>query len=159
MKAEAPAEGILKSGEFGDSKFYKVACSCGNDDHAIDFEVEADETGVNVNTWITQHTDHWTDAVEKRYDIDNPWLQEFDWFWKDLWNGLVTRIVLTKNIWWDGYAKYQSTTVMTEQQALNYAETIKSAAKDVKTFRDQRLAKADLQNKIARRLAEESDCV
>lgn len=131
MKAEKPAEGILKTHDFENSKWYKVTCSCGNDDDIIDFEVEADDFGITVNTYTTQKTDYWTEAISKRYDINNPWYQEFDWFWKDIWNGLVTRLRLTKNIWWDGYVKYQSTTIMNKQQALNYAETLKTAIKDL----------------------------
>lgn len=158
MKAQTPADGILKTGEFGDSKFYKVPCSCGNDDHTIDFEVEADEMGINVNTWITQKTDFWSKVVEPRYDIDNPWLQEFNWAVCEFVNGLATRLRLTWNIWVHGYVKYESTTVMTEQQALNYAETIKCAITDVTEFRNKRERAGDLVNKIASKLAKEGDC-
>lgn len=159
MKAQVPAEGILKTHEWGDSKMYHVACSCGNDDDSMELCVEADDAGVTVTHYTTQKTDWWTDAVEKRFDINNIWYQEFDWFWKDLWNGLVTRLRITKDVWFHGYVKYQGTTIMSEQQALNYAETIKSAIKDVEKFRSQRKAMGDLQNKIASRLASESDCV
>lgn len=159
MKAQAPAEGILKRSDFGDSKFYSVACSCGNDEDAIEFEVEADEMGVTVTTWTTQKTDWWTDAFEKRYDIENEFVQEVEWFWKDFWSSLFRRISLTWQIWRHGYVTYQSTTIMNEQQALNYAETINSAVRDVKFFREERKWKQDLQNRIARKLAEESDCV
>jgi hypothetical protein len=48
---------------------------------------------------------------------------------------------------------------MTEQQALNYAETINSAIRDVKFFCEERKWKGDLQNRIAKKLAEENDCV
>jgi hypothetical protein len=155
LKAQAPAEGILKTHEWGDSKWYKVVCECGDDNHSIDFEVEADECGVTVTTYTTQKTDYWTEAVMKRIDISNPWIEEFDHFWKDLWNGLVTKLRLTKNIWWDGYVKYQSTTSMSEQQTLNYAETLKSAVADVKSFR----AKQDPAIKQASRISQEQDCV
>ena len=136
MKAQFPAEGIMKTGEYGSSKFYKVVCGCGQPDHDIDFEVEAADTGVNVNTYVSAKTDFWTETVKKRYDIDNPWLQEFDWAWKDLLNGLVTRLKLTWTVWTQGYVKCETTIAMTEQQALNYAETLKSAVKDVKEFRN-----------------------
>jgi hypothetical protein len=135
MKAETPAEGIMKTSDFGDSKFYKVVCGCGQDDHSIDFEVEAAETGVNVNTFVTVKTDYWSESIKKRYDIDNPYLQELDWALKDIWNGLITRLKLTWTVWTKGYVKTESIISMTEQQALNYAETLKSAVKDVKDFR------------------------
>jgi hypothetical protein len=135
LKTETPAEGIMKTGEYGDSKFYKVVCGCGQPDHDIDFEVEADETGVNVNTYVVAKSDYWSETFNKRYNIDNPWLQEFDWFWKDLANGFLRRVKLTWVVWAQGYVKTESTIAMTEQQALNYAETLKSAITDVKTFK------------------------
>lgn len=135
MKAETPAEGIMKTNDFGNSKWYKVACGCGQPDHEVDFEVEADDFGVNVNTYVNVKTDYWTEAVKKRYDIDDQWQQEFDWFWKDLVNGFVSRVKLTWAIWTKGYVETQSTITMSEQQALNYAETLKSAINDVKDFK------------------------
>jgi DNA-directed RNA polymerase alpha subunit len=159
MKAETPAIGIMKTGEFGDSKFYKVVCGCGQPDHDVDFEVEASDTGINVNTYVTAKTNYWTETTKKRYDIDSPWLQEWDWFWKDLVNGLVRRVKLTWEIWTKGYVKTESIIAMSEQQALNYAETIKSAIHDVKDFKDEQRWKADVQNRVAKRLSEEQDCV
>jgi DNA-directed RNA polymerase alpha subunit len=159
MKAETPAIGIMKTSEFGDSKFYKVVCGCGQPDHDVDFEVEASDTGINVNTYVTAKTNYWTETTKKRYDIDSPWLQEWDWFWKDLVNGLVRRVKLTWEIWTKGYVKTESIIAMSEQQALNYAETIKSAIQDVKDFKDEQRWKADVQNRVAKRLSEEQDCV
>jgi len=135
MKPETPAEGIMKTSDFGDSKFYKVVCGCGQDDHSIDFEVEAAETGINVNTYVTVKTDYWSESIKKRYDINNPYLQELDWALKDIWNGFVIRLKLTWTVWTKGYVKTESTIAMTEQQALNYAETLKSAIQDVKDFK------------------------
>jgi hypothetical protein len=133
-KAETPAKGILRTHDFGDSKWYQVVCDCGQPDHTLTVEVEADEMSVNVNTYVTAKTDHWSSTVKKRYDIDSPWLQEWDWFWKDLVNGIVTRLKLTWTVWTRGYVQTESTITMSEQQALNYAETLKSAIKDVKDF-------------------------
>lgn len=135
MKAEIPAEGIMKTGDYGDSKFYKVVCGCGQPDHDINFEVEADETGVNVNTYVTAKSDCWSETFVRRFDIDNTWLQEWEWFWKDLVNDFARRVKFTWRIWTHGYVQTESTIIMTEQQALNYAETLKKAIEDVKNFR------------------------
>ena len=135
MKAQTPAQGIVQTGEYGDSKFYKVVCGCGQPDHDLDFEVSAEETGVNVNTYVTVKTDFWSENIKKRYDIDNPYLQELDWALKDIWNGLITRLKLTWRVWTQGYIQCETTIAMSEQQALNYAETLKSAIKDVKDFK------------------------
>jgi len=155
MKIQTPAEGIMKTSEFGHSKFYKVVCSCGQPDHDINFEVEATDIDVSVNTYITVKTDYWSESVKKRYDIDNPYLQELDWTLKDVVNGLVTRLKLTWTVWTKGYIKTESTIAMTEQQALNYAETLKTAIQDVKQFK----AKTDPATKATTKLATEGDCV
>jgi hypothetical protein len=135
MKAESPAAGIMKTSDFGDAKYYKVVCSCGQPEHEINFEVEADETGVNVNTYITAKSDAWSETLHKRYDINNMWLQEWDWFWKDFINGLSRRVKLTWAIWTKGVVQTETTINMTEQQALNYAETLRSAIQDVQNFK------------------------
>ena len=135
MKAQTPAEGILNRGDFGDSKFYQVVCGCGQEHHDHNLEVEAEETGINVNIYATAKTNYWTDLVEKRYDIDDPWLQELDWFWKDLVNGIWTRLKVTWEIWTAGAVRVETTIAMSEQQALNYAETLKTAIQDVKDFK------------------------
>ena len=135
MKAQTPAQGIMLTGDYGDSKFYKVVCGCGQPDHDLDFEVSAEETGVNVNTYVTVKTDFWSENIKKRYDIDNPYLQELDWALKDIWNGLITRLKLTWTVWTRGYVQCETTIAMSEQQALNYAETLKSAIQDVKDFK------------------------
>jgi hypothetical protein len=44
--------------------------------------------------------------------------------WQKIWT-LLTR----------GYVEYEASIIMTEQQALNYAETLKLAIKDVEVFR------------------------
>lgn len=159
MKAQAPAEGILKNTDFGDSKFYQIVCGCGQEWHDHTLEVEADEMGVNVNIYASAKTNYWHELVKKRFDIDNPYWQEVDWFWKDLVNGLWTRIKVTWEIWTTGAVRVETTTVMSKQQALNYSETLKTAIKDVENFVNERKAKNDVSNKAASRLAEESDCV
>jgi len=157
MKAQTPAEGILKTNDFGDSKWYKIVCGCGQPDHSVDFEVEADVTGVNVNTYVTAKTDYWNESIKKRYDINDPYLQELDWAIKDIWNGLVTRLKLTWTVWTKGYVRCETTIAMSEQQALNYAETLKSAVKDVETFKNQSISKVN--NKATIKEANEGDCV
>ena len=135
MKAQTPAEGILLHRDYGDMKFYTVTCECGCDEHSHQICVEADEGGVSVQTFVELKTDFWTQAVEPKYDIDNDMLQWYNWFWTGLWNSLCTRLRLTKEIWFNGYAKYEGTICMNRQQATNYAETLINAVADVTEFR------------------------
>ena len=107
MKAEKPAEGILRNNDWGDAKMYSVSCECGQPDHEQKVWVEAEDTGVSVNVWVM---------------VKSPW-----WKWnryRQIWQ-LLTR----------GYLEHEATLAMTQQQALNYAETLKSAIKDVEEFR------------------------
>ena len=135
MEAQTPAEGILLHRSFGDAKSYEVQCECGCGEHTHHVWVEADDSGVSVQTFVELKTDWWTENVEKRYDIDNDMLQWYDWFWKGVWNSLCTRVRLTKDIWLHGYVKYEATICMGRQQALNYSEVLKSAVADVDEFR------------------------
>lgn len=135
LKAEKPAEGILKTHDWGDAKMYTVVCSCGQESHEHNVCIEATEMGIDVEIYVKVKTNWWEETVKPRYDIDNVWLQELDWFWKGLYNGLVRRLKLTWTLWTTGYVEYQTCLTMTEQQTLNYAETLKTAIKDVKTFK------------------------
>ena len=113
MKAETPAEGILKIGEWGggDSKWYHIRCECGSDDCSHELNVEADEVEVSVHIYANSHTKWWQ---KKR--------------WQQIWQ------ILTR-----GYAEMQTTIVFNEKVAINYANALISASKDVKVFSEHRL--------------------
>lgn len=110
MKAQTPAEGILLRKDYGDSKVYEIVCECGDCDHSHNVWVEAEDHGVTVTIYTQQKTKWWE---QNR--------------WQTIWT------LLTK-----GYVERESTLIMGEQQALNYAETLKKATKDVDIFRKQR---------------------
>lgn len=113
MKPETPAQGILKTSDFGLAKFYHIHCDCGSDECAHEIEVEADDVCVQVHIYHTQHTKWW----EKNR-------------WQQIWQ------ILTK-----GYADMQTAIVLDEQTALNYSATLKAAIQDVKKFRENRMKK------------------
>lgn len=104
---QKPAEGILIRKDWGDAKSYLVTCECCGSDHEHHVWVEADETGVTVTTYTEQKTNWWSMTR-----------------WQHIWT------LLTK-----GYIKTEASIIMSEQQALNYSETLKSAVKDVKVFK------------------------
>jgi hypothetical protein len=135
MTPQTPAEGILLQRDWGKSKMYYVACECTDDDHSHVIDVEADESCVTVTTYTTQKTDHWSEAFITRYNIENSFLQEAHWRVSHLINGLATRLKLTWILWTQGYVEYQASLIMTEQQALNYANVLTSAVEDVKMFK------------------------
>ena len=59
MQAKEPAEGILKIGEYGNSKMYKAVCSCGDDDHGHVIDIEADNE-VSVTVYTRSKTNFWS---------------------------------------------------------------------------------------------------
>ena len=107
IKSQKPAEGILKRHDWGDAMTYQVVCECGDANHDHNVWIEADDTGVTVTTYTQQKSKWW--------ELNR---------WQKLWT-LLTR----------GYIEYEASIIMKEQQALNYAETLKWAIMDVKSFK------------------------
>lgn len=116
MKAQIPAEGILKSNDWGDTKCYEIVCECGDSDHNHKLWVEADDHDISVNIYTTVKSNFWS---KKRFQL--------------IWELLIK-----------GFVKYESSIIMNTQQALNYAETLKSAISDVDQFRKQRSKTNDI---------------
>lgn len=108
MKPQIPAEGILKSGDWSSSRSYQVVCGCGQPDHAHTVWIDAEDIGVNVNIYVNVKSPFW--SMNR---------------WRQMWS------LMTK-----GYLEHETTITMSEQQALNYSETLKTAITDVKTFKE-----------------------
>lgn len=104
LAPQTPAEGIMINRDWGDAKTYKVVCECGDADHAHDVWIEVDETNsVVVTTYTQQKTKWWK-------------LNRFQKIWT-----LLTR----------GYIEYEASIIMTQQQALNYSDILKSAVEEI----------------------------
>jgi hypothetical protein len=129
MKAQAPAEGIMKTNDFGDSKVYRVACECGASEHDHHLWIEADEHDINITVYTTVKSNWWSKTR-----------------WHHIWT------LLTK-----GYVDTESTIIMRRQQAVNYAQTLLSAVDDVESFRKARQNKKERAN--ITKMANEQDCV
>jgi len=114
MNSQLPAEGIMQTNNWGDSKVYRVACNCGDESHNHNVWVEADEHDITVNIYTTGKTNFWSKTR-----------------WYHIWT------LLTK-----GYIDTESSVHMTRQQALNYATVLNSAVKDVEEFSQQRKEKS-----------------
>jgi hypothetical protein len=112
MQAEQPALGIMQTNDWGDTKVYRVACDCGSNEHAHDLWVEADGSNVTVTAFTT---------------VKSKWWQLNRW--QQIWT-LVTR----------GYVEYETSLILSQQQALNYAKTLESAILDVQRFREKKNA-------------------
>jgi hypothetical protein len=129
MKPQIPAQGILIHRDYGDAKHYSISCECHSDDHSQNVWIESDDTGVTVTIYTQQKTLWWS-------------LNRWQVIWK-----LITK----------GYIETEVSTIMNEQQALNYSEALRSATKDVKEFRKQRFSSAETKQVLKE--AEQGDCV
>jgi hypothetical protein len=109
MKPETPAQGILKINDWGSSQMYQAVCSCGDNECSHTIDIEAD-TEVNVTVYTRTKTNFWSKTR-----------------WSHVWR------LLTK-----GHTDFETTIILDRQSALNYAETIKMAVKDVETFEKER---------------------
>jgi hypothetical protein len=110
MKPQNPAQGILLTRDYGDAMQYVVSCECGDSNHNHNVWVEAEDSNVSVTIHTTAKTKWWESSR-----------------WKHIWT------LLTK-----GYVEYEANIIMTEQQTINYAETLKSAVESSKKFANER---------------------
>ena len=106
---QQPAEGMLKTNDWGESKAYKVACHCGGDGHDHDVWVEADEYDVSVTIYTKVKSDWRVNRFRQIWDL------------------------LTK-----GYLEHSVDISLTKQQAFNYAYTLNQAIKDVEEFKNNK---------------------
>jgi len=110
MNIQTPAEGILQQHDWGSTKAYKVTCDCGSDDHSHNVWIEASETGVSVTVY--------TISKSKWWEVNR---------WQNIWKLLT-----------EGYIEFEECIMLSDQQALNYAGTLKKAIADVKQFKEAR---------------------
>ena len=97
-------EGVYVRKTWDDAALFGVVCDCGDPEHDHNVWVEADDTGVQVNIY-TQVKSQW-------WELNR---------WRQIWR-LLTR----------GYVEYEATICMSEQQALNYADTLTQTVKSIK---------------------------
>jgi len=98
MEPQPAAHGIMQTNEFDDACAYKVACSCGHNAHEHNVWVEI-EPDINEIS-VTVYTR----------------LSSKQGFWRNIWK------LLTK-----GYIEMETSLLMNRQQAINYAESLKTA--------------------------------
>ena len=110
MTAQEPAQGILLVNSWGSSKMYKVVCECGSDGCSHNIDIEAEDTGVTVTIYTNTKTNFWSKTR-----------------WYHMWT------LLTK-----GYIDFETAVVMNKQVALNYADVLQLAVKDVEELRNER---------------------
>jgi hypothetical protein len=113
MTSQTPAQGVLLVKDWGTSKMYKAVCECGDNDCTHTIDVEAEDTGVVVTIYTTTRTNFWSKSR-----------------WHHIWR------LLTK-----GYTDYETCIIMPKQVALNYADVLQLAVKDVEELRNKQNGK------------------
>jgi len=105
MKSQKPAKGIMLLNDYSDARAYQVECECTDPDHnhIIWVEHEKDLDSVSVTVYTTNTTPFWSTNR-----------------WKTIWE------LLTK-----GYVKREVTLLLDKQKAINYADALKKAIKDL----------------------------
>lgn len=123
-----PAKGIMLTRDFGDSKWFRVACDCGSTEHDIDFVVEVDDEmkQIVVHTYTTQHTNYWYESIASNdwWDKVPDSLHGIVYNITGMFNSIYRKVALTWTLWTKGTIEYQSTTIMQKDVAKNYANTI-----------------------------------
>jgi len=109
MKAEQPAEGILKTGTWPGAKSFHIECNCTSADHA-------------VNMWIEVDSDKETQDVQVGFYVDT---------WTPFWDKKFSRLRAAWDILVYGCNRQEHHLLLTKQAALNFAETIKREVKEM----------------------------
>jgi hypothetical protein len=110
MIAQQPAQGLLLVNDWGTSKMYKAVCDCGDDHCTHTIDIEAEDTGVTITIYTNTRTNFWSQTR-----------------WMHIWK------LFTK-----GYTDFETSIVMNKQVALNYANVLQLAVKDVEELRNAR---------------------
>lgn len=138
LTPQEPAIGIYTFPQFSkkdDMKMYVVPCTCMNESDSITFCVEVDEYSITVSTYTTQKTDWWSDPFNRNdaINVDRPsWIVSIDYTIRSFLNSLWHRISVTRDVWINGYVSYQASTLMSAQQAINYANALTTAVEHFK---------------------------
>ena len=88
---------------------YKAVCDCGDDNCTHTIDIEAEDTGVTITIYTNTRTNFWSMTR-----------------WAHIWK------LFTK-----GYTDFETSIVMNKQVALNYANVLQLAVKDVEELRNK----------------------
>lgn len=133
MKAEQPAQGISKKAEFDDAVWYEVNCECGshNHYHSLWVDRDLDTKLITVSITTESSTDFWTQTVREDAKIHNVALHWIWWRVGYAVNETVRRAKIIVRVLFKGYIKYDSTVLLTKQQAYNYAKALENSVKEL----------------------------
>jgi len=129
LEPQEPAEGISLVKKYDTWRWYRIPCECGCDEK-IDFSVEIEDPEYGA---ITAHvssevsTPYWRRTFDITYQ--EPWLV---YVLKDKANGLINRFKICWEAITKGQVKMESYVLMSEQQAINLANTLTKAVDEMR---------------------------
>lgn len=128
MNYEKPATGIMKQSEIvGENLYsvtYLVSCNCTSPDDSITFSVDAEDSFISVSHYVKVKSKWWA-GDDRLYVLRQFWM----------------RLKQTYRLWVNGYVEYEASTLLDQQQAYNYANTLIKAVSDAERFKKQRYEK------------------
>lgn len=134
LKPQTPAEGILKWHDHGHSQFFHVDCQCGTPEHSMVFEVEVDREfeQVAMTTFVEVFVPTWKEKFHFYDDDYNSWWKYDFKYWV---NNIFNRLTLIKRAIFNDTVGMDVSIIMSEQQAINYANTILQSVKEVQQYK------------------------
>ena len=112
----------MKQYEYDTIQSYYIACGCGSDEDHVDMIIEYNKalSDVTITMETTQKTDWWKSLdLWEVYDFDNEWIATIANSLLSLCKGIHHRLKITKDVWFNGYVKYYSFTMLNKQQLVN----------------------------------------
>lgn len=110
---KSPMKGILQRSDYGNIKLYRVECECASEEHAHEVVVESDSDNVSITIYANTYPP----------------------FKRGFWNNFSYRIRGAFGLLFFGIIKVETTLLLGEEAATNYAVTIIKAAEEVKEYK------------------------
>ena len=129
MKYQPPAIGIMKIMDTNSCKGYKIDCDCHFDDHSITTFISSEYYDISMETYITAAV-LWDNPYS--FKTSSIWLYSIYYSIAARLYSFYKKLKITKELWINGYVKYEHTILMNKQQAYNFAETIKQTIEELK---------------------------
>jgi hypothetical protein len=133
--AQVPAEGISAYRVSDEWKWYNISCECGCN-NSFSMMIEVDEHGLITTTFCADtKTNHWYAHWDVSYKENAVllWIKQF-------YNNWYNRLAICWNALVHGYMETSSDIILTNQQALNISEALKTAIKNAEVISEKRKA-------------------
>ena len=107
MEKQTPAQGIMQTGDYAETKMFRLECNC----HFVDHDVQV---------FISSEYGYIAMEVFSKVSLYS--------------QGFFKRLKMLIKFLWSGHAEMDHTLLMNKQQALNFAEVIKDTIVKLEKF-------------------------